>query len=42
MRLRAIIKQVWDVWVEQSRARKALRILNKQEWSVEFVTCLLV
>ena len=42
MRLRTIIKQVWDVWVEQSRARKALRILNKQEWSVEFLTSLLV
>lgn len=35
------IKQVWDVWVENKRTRKALRVLNKQEWSIEFLTSLL-
>ena len=37
----SFLKQVWDVWVENKRSKKALRILNKQEWSIEFLTSLL-
>lgn len=36
------LKQVWDLWVERCRSKKALRMLNKQVWSVEFLTELLI
>lgn len=32
-----LIRQVIAVKYEQAKRRKALRILNKQEWSVEFM-----
>jgi len=32
------IKQLWLVWVERAKARKAMRLLTKQAWSVEFLT----
>jgi hypothetical protein len=36
------LKQLWDLIVERRRTRKALRLLAKQEWSVEFLEALLV
>lgn len=42
MKLKDIISEVWSVWVEQCKTRKALRILNKQEWSLEFLTTLII
>jgi hypothetical protein len=35
-------KELWGLWVERHKIHKALRILNKQTWSVEFLTALLV
>jgi hypothetical protein len=40
--MRTFIKELWDLWVERRKIHKALRILNKQEWSIEFLTALLV
>jgi plasmid stability protein len=40
--LSKFIKDAWDLAVERAKINKALRILNKQEWSVEFLTALLV
>ena len=36
------LKSAWEVLVEEARTRRALRILAKQEWSVEFLTTLVV
>jgi hypothetical protein len=36
------IQDLWDLWVERHKIHKALRLLNKQEWSIEFLTHLLV
>ena len=36
------IKQAWALSIERSNTRKALRTLNKQQWSVEFLTAMLV
>lgn len=35
------IKELWLVWVERAKARKAVRLLMKQQWSVEFLVYLL-
>jgi hypothetical protein len=35
-------KQLWELWVERCKTRKALRELSKQTWSIEFLTTLLV
>ena len=32
-----LLKQIIAIKFEQAKRRKALRILNKQEWSVEFM-----
>lgn len=37
-----LIKDVWTVHVEQAKARKAARMLIKQEWSLELLVLLLV
>jgi hypothetical protein len=39
--LKQLIKDAWDVAVEHARYMKAMRILSKQEWSVEFLVSLL-
>ena len=36
-----IFKQVWLISIERAKARKAVRVLVKQSWSVEFVLYLL-
>lgn len=38
----SFIHQAWELFTERYRTRKALRLLSKQEWSVEFLTALLV
>jgi hypothetical protein len=40
--MREFLKQAWAVMVERYKTRKALRLLSKQEWSVEFLTALLI
>jgi len=40
--MRKFIKEAWDITVEHARSRKAMRILNKQEWSVEFLEKMLI
>lgn len=37
-----LIRQLIAIHYEQAKRRKALRILNKQEWSVEFLEALIV
>jgi hypothetical protein len=39
--MRKFIKDLWLVLVERNKTHKALRMLNKQEWSIEFLTSLL-
>lgn len=36
-----MIKKIIDIYYERAKTRKALRLLNKQLWSVEFLTTLL-
>lgn len=36
-----MIKKIIDIYYERAQTRKALRLLNKQTWSVEFLTALL-
>jgi len=36
-----IFKDVWRIYVEQAKTRKAVRLLIKQEWSLEFLILLL-
>jgi hypothetical protein len=36
----AFLKEAWNLWKERQHIHKALRILNKQEWSIEFLTSL--
>jgi hypothetical protein len=36
------IKELWALQIERSKVHKAMRLLSKQEWSVEFLTALLV
>lgn len=33
----SLLRQIVEIHHEQAKRRKALRILNKQEWSVEFM-----
>lgn len=33
----SLFRQIIAIWYEQAKRRRALRILNKQEWSVEFM-----
>ena len=33
----SLLRQIIAIWYEQAKRRKALRILNRQEWSVEFM-----
>jgi spore coat polysaccharide biosynthesis protein SpsF (cytidylyltransferase family) len=39
---RKFLKEAWALWKERQHTHRALRILNKQEWSVEFLTALLL
>lgn len=36
----SLLRQIIAIHYEQAKRRKALRILNKQEWSVEFLEAL--
>jgi hypothetical protein len=36
------IKQAWLLATERAKIHRALRLANKQDWSVEFLTALLV
>lgn len=36
-----MIRKIIDIYHERAQTRKALRLLNKQSWSVEFLTALL-
>lgn len=38
----SLLRQLIEIHYEQAQRRKALRILNKQEWSVEFLEALVV
>jgi hypothetical protein len=38
----SFIKQAWNLMVERSHTRKALRLLSKQEWSIDFLTAMLI
>ena len=42
MRQRSIWSEMWQLWIERCKTKKALRILNKQEWSIEFLTAMLI
>jgi hypothetical protein len=35
------LKEAWSVALERAHIHKALRLLNKQQWSIEFLTALL-
>lgn len=37
----SLLRQIIAIHYEQSKRRKALRILAKQEWSIDFLTLLL-
>lgn len=37
-----LLKALVEAYIEHWRTRKALRLLTKQEWSVDFLTVLLV
>jgi hypothetical protein len=39
--LRKFLKDAWDISLERVRINKALRRMNKQEWSIEFLTAML-
>lgn len=38
----SLIRKIIDIQYEQARRRKALRILQKQHWSVDFLSTLLL
>ncbi len=38
----SFIRDAWVLAVERARTRRAMRLLTKQEWSVDFLTALLV
>jgi hypothetical protein len=40
--MRQFIKDAWEVLKERYKTRKAMRLLCKQEWSVDFLTALLI
>jgi hydroxymethylpyrimidine pyrophosphatase-like HAD family hydrolase len=39
--LGTFLKEAWGLMIERGKIHKALRLMNKQEWSVEFLTALL-
>jgi hypothetical protein len=39
--LSKFIRDAWDLSIERGKIHKALRLLNKQSWSIEFLTALL-
>jgi hypothetical protein len=40
--MKQFFKDFWAVWVERNRVHRAMRLLSKQEWSVEFLTALII
>ena len=38
----SIIRQFFNILIERYKTRKALRLLVKQEWSVDFLTAMLI
>jgi hypothetical protein len=40
--MKKFVSDLWEVLCERCRIHRALRILSKQEWSVEFLTALLI
>jgi Uri superfamily endonuclease len=40
--MKQFFKEFWAVWVERNRVHRALRLLSKQEWSIEFLTALVI
>jgi hypothetical protein len=40
--MKQFIKDAWDVLKERCKIHKAMRLLSKQEWSVEFLTSLVI
>lgn len=38
----SLVRKIIDIQYEQARRRKALRILQKQHWSVDFLSTLLL
>jgi len=38
----SFIRQAWDLFIERYKTRKALRMLSKQEWSIDFLTAMLL
>lgn len=41
MKRKSLLRQILEAYVEQARYRKALRMLSRQAWSVEFLSYLL-
>jgi hypothetical protein len=39
--LRTYLKEAWALMVERGKIHKALRLMNKQTWSVEFLAAML-
>jgi hypothetical protein len=39
--LMVFLKEAWAIAVERAKINKAMRLMNKQMWSVEFLTALL-
>jgi hypothetical protein len=39
--MKKFIRDLWLILVERCKVHRALRIMNKQEWSIEFLTALL-
>lgn len=37
-----MFKQLISIWHEKYQTHKALRLLSKQEWSIEFLTAMLI
>lgn len=40
--MKQFIKDLWLTFIERQKVHKAMRILSTQEWSLEFLTALLV
>ena len=38
----SFLRQFIDLQIERQKTRRALRLLSKQEWSVDFLTALLI
>ena len=41
MKRKSLLRQILEAYIEQARYRKALRMLSRQVWSVEFLSYLL-